>query len=257
MVGEEERYKSLTSDARDEMILREHLPAFRMTTYTALSRLFFDTVNAARKWISRRKADGYIASATLTSRRRQSGDRDYFHLTPTAVKALDLDTRLAKPLGPGGLANAYAILGFCCLGERRYHKASAREFAARFPTLLHDRLQTDYYYRDDDFAGDGWEQKARIGYVYPDTDRAVPTIVNRLEELIAARRAIDEWREKVIDRDRFLIAVVTTSGEKRKRILEALEAQPRTVPVRIVVHEDIREVIPQKGNRATSSRTDA
>ncbi|MBU0716955.1 MAG: hypothetical protein KJ749_01795 [Planctomycetes bacterium] len=225
---------------RDSEILA-HIRCFRMSTYEVLHRLFFEgnELDAVKSWVRRLRDAGHLDTADLIYPRK------YVYLTPKAVVRLYGDSgKGAKPLGVYALARQFAVLSFCCLGDTLHRKLTVAEFRAKFPTLAENTLPKDFYYVDKDTS------PQRLGFIYVDHGGSHPRrIYDRYRRIVTQRFKFPTWRREVIDRDRFIVAVVTAKSERKKRIEEAFaehlapHAGKRLVPHRIDVVPDLIHLI--------------
>jgi len=246
MVDDEGKTAARFND-RDFAVFRYHLPRFRLTTNEALRRLSrVSSVNAVNKWVSRRREQGFLTTAPLP------GDQglDFHQLTEKAVEQFGLESKLAEPLRGQTFTRFYGMLSFCWLGPRPYRKLSRQEFSDRFPELLHRNLeQPHYYYLDDDYAASDLEPKKRIGYLYVDDGKSMRAVSKRIRELMSQRLRLMPW-SALIDRHRFLIAIVTTDKDKQWQLEMELKQNRPPVPIRVDVRTDLEPVIPEKPPRA-------
>jgi hypothetical protein len=236
---------------RDLTILREHLPRFRITTYEALYRLFFEPkgkkMNAVKSLIRRLREGGYLDSCELPGETRKLA---YF-LTEHAVSQLKITPlSLSKPPPAGQLPTLFGGLAFACLGESQLRKIAATEFEQQFPELAANDLPTDIYYLDRDYEDEKYPAQKRLGIICIDTNNSLRRLLQVVHERIKMRIKIDAWKKDVIRKDRLLITVLTMDEDKAKQIREALKKEAsHDVPVRVVVRKQLRDVLPQ-GPRA-------
>jgi hypothetical protein len=219
---------------RDVEILN-HIRAFRMTTMEVLHRLFFEgqDIEAVKSWQRRLRHAGFIETAHFIKPRK------YIFLTGDAVQKLYGEPEKAGgALSPFVLARQYGALAFCCLTGSVHRKLTFREFREKFPALAENkRLPTDFYYIDKD------TQPNRLGFIYVDHGRRAERIYQRYRQIVAQRYKLQTWREQVINRDRFIVAVVVAKQEKRARVEEAFRARRPTVAYRVEVVPDLIHLI--------------
>jgi len=236
-----------------EAILRGHIPTFRITTYEVLAHLFFNTTNAAVKWVKRYEKDGYLQSGLLHD---AEGKAKYWYLTPDAARKLVSPKSKSLGHAPGSkLARFYGMLLFCCLGEvrgkQRYTKLTPPAFAERFPQLAPDTgLEApESYYVDHDFAIDGKPALKRLGYLLVDTSRELRSLIHKYNTVVRARLGWRVW-VSLAERDRFIVTILTFDRDRANQIREELERQLRPVRYRIEVFPQLDDVIPFKVKHA-------
>lgn len=218
-----------------------HIRAFRMSTFEVLHRLFFEDnePEAVKSFVHRLREAGYLDTADLIYPRK------YVYVTPMTVRRLFGESgKGAKPLGVYALARQFATLSFCCLGDTIQRKLTATEFREKFPTLSDNTLPKDFYYVDKDTS------PQRLGFIYVDHGGSDPRrIYQRYRRIVTQRFRFPAWRQEVIDRDRFIVAVITAKEERKKRIEEAfaehqaVRADNRLVSHRIEVVPDLIHLI--------------
>lgn len=210
----------------------DHIRTFRMTTLEILQRLLFpdQQIEAVKSWRRRVKHAGLIGGGDFIH------PRDYIRLTPLAVQKLYGEA--GEPLTPFTLARQYGILAFCCTLETLQRKLTSRDFCEKFPNLADgNHLPRDFYYVDKDSS------QQRLGFIYIDHGRTARRIYVRYRDLVAKRFKLPDWRQEVINRDRFIMAVVTAKPEKKKRIEEVFREQRPKVSYRIEVVPDLIHLI--------------
>jgi len=219
---------------RDRQILA-HLRTFRMTTTEVLQRLFFSgqDVEAVKSWTRRMKQAGVIGSAPFIKPRK------YIYITEGAMERLFGETpQSGGPLTAFSLARQYGILAFCCLGTTPQRKLSRREFQEKFPNLSGgNKLPQDFYYVDKGST------PQRLGFIYVDHGSRAQRIHQRYRQIVAQRFTILSWRTDVIDRGRFMVAIVTAKPEKAKRIEEFFQSKHPEVAYRVEAVEDLIHLI--------------
>lgn len=239
---------------QDIDILVGHIPTFGMTTNAVLAQHFLGKTAAAKKWAYRMHTGGHVESAHLGLRTK------YHRLTAEAVRLFRIPNgdRLTRPLGPGARRALYGVLAFCHLGQKVYRKLTYPEFVDRFPALdLNGPI--DCYYRDTD--GPTTSPK-RIGYILVDCGRDVRRVTQRLHELITQRLNHDAWRP-IVDSQRFVLAVVTTTEAKRRQLEDAIRERQddrhlhRNVPIRVDVRDTLCELISDQEHETDEHETAA
>ena len=224
---------------RDEQILKEHFARFRITTLEALQRVYWAdrTLDAAKKWSQRMRAGQYLRHGEL------GNGRQFFYPTHKTVALAGLSRRATAPPKGYDLARLYGVLSFCCLGPVRHEKIASMEFHQRFQKLCAPSLDQSLYYADTDFETDRFPKHNRIGYLLVDAGSRVRQMLQRFRHVISQRLKSPLWHQ-CIERDRFLVTVVTADPDKLRRLGEALAAIHQPVPFRIEVRLDLRDVVP-------------
>ena len=219
--------------ARDVEIL-DHVRTFRMSTREVLHRLFFagQDIEAVKSWIRRVKRARLIDTGDFIKPRK------YLYLMPEAVQKLYGEpAKAAGPLTAFPLARQYGILAFCCLLETVQRKMTSREFCDKFPKLADNTLPKDFYYVDKETS------PQRLGFIYVDHGRNAQRIYQRYRTIVARRFDLPTWRKDVIDRERFIVAIVTAKPEKKKRIEEVFADKRPWVAYRIDAVPDLIHLI--------------
>jgi hypothetical protein len=237
----------VTVTERDERILA-HVLRFRVTTYEALKRLFFpeNGLDAVKSWVRRMQTGGYLRSAHLLAPRR------YYYLTPKAARLFGASDKVARDLEGGGLLRVYGILAYCCMEGRVRRKLSRQEFEGTLPELVQPSLvasSTSYYLDDDEVLGR--PSKRRLGFVLVDSGRASRRIHSQVRHVIAERFKFPEWRQLFAD-DRFILAIVTVSPQRKEAIEKTLRASSHTVPWRVAVVSDLKALTDVADRRAVA-----
>ncbi len=186
-----------------------------------------------KSWRRRVKHAGLIDRGDFINKRK------YIRLTPLAMqKIYGEPAKAGVPLTAFTLARQYGILVFCCLSGTLQRKLTRREFCEKFPKLADgNKLPTDFYYVDKDSS------PQRLGFIYVDHGRDARRVYVRYRDIVAKRFKLPAWRQDVINRDRFIVAVITAKPEKKKRIEEVFREQRPKVPYRIEVVPDLIHLI--------------
>lgn len=216
------------------MDILAHIRAFRMTTMPVLQRLFFadQDVEAVRSWKRRLRRAGLIDTAPFI------GSDRYIHLTVAGWKKLgDEPPKGRTTLTAFPLARQYGMLAFCCLLVTVQRKLTGQEFIEKFPALADNALPKHYYYVDKD------TQPQRLGFIYVDHGRRAQRIHQRYRDIVRQRFNHPRWREDVLNRDRFIVAIVTAKPQKKKLIEEVFGEQKRLVPYRVEAVPDLIDLI--------------
>jgi len=224
---------------RDELILREHLGRFRITTIEALQQVYWHdrTADAVKKWSQRMRAGEYLRCGDL------GNGHQFFFPTQKTTTLAGLSRRFAKPPTGYDLARFYGVLSFCCLGPTKYEKISSIEFHQRFGQLCSKSLDQSLYYADTGFQDERHPRHNRIGYLLVDAGGRLRQVLARFQDTISKRLRVPVWH-RWIERDRFVITVVTADAQKARRLRDALAAIRQPVPFRVEVRLDLRDVVP-------------
>jgi hypothetical protein len=210
----------------------EHVMRYRLTTREVLHRLFFPDceINAVTKVTSRLTTHAYLNRFELDSL------RSYFVLGPVAAKILGISLKKTRQPGALALARDYAVLAYCCESPELRERLTVREVHERYPDLLRGKLDSSHYYLDHDGT------TARLAYMSVDLGGTPDGLLSKSREALNARLAIPAFKQ-VIDHDRFLIAIVTCSNEKRGAIEDALKRHTWPVRFRVGVVPDLVSLI--------------
>ena len=210
---------SVTADNTKGEVLADkvlnRIRLFRVMTFQALCQMLYEHEPQALKSALRRlKESGYIETAHLLI-----GNRKYYHLTKKClIKRFGDSPKAAGPLGALALPEHFGMMSF--FSEQTNHtKLSRSEFQKLFPKLcLVTGLRTGNYYLHKDTDG-----KKLLGYIYVDRGSADFRIVSKIRSKIVAPRLNDtSWRKQIIDKNRFVISIVTTTPVKAAAIEDAL-----------------------------------
>lgn len=218
---------------RDLEIL-EHMRTFRMTTMPVLHRLFFadQDIDAVRSWKRRMRGAGLIDTAPFVRYEK------YLHLTLAGWKKLgEQPPKGRTTLTEFPLARQYGMLAFCCLLDTVQRKLTAREFVEKFPSLADNSMPKDYYYVDKD------SQPQRLGFIYVDHGRKAERVYQRYRDIIRQRFKHPPWRQDVIERGRFIVAIVTAKPAKKKLIEQVFAKQKLWIPYRVEAVPDLIDLI--------------
>ena len=210
----------------------EHIMRYRLTTREVLHRLFFldSAPNAVTKVTSRLVEHEYLNRFELDSR------RSYFVLGPAAAKVLGISVKKTKQPGALALARDYAILAYCFDGETVRERMTVREVNERYPSLMRAKLDSSHYYLDNDGT------VTRLAYMNTDLGGSPEHLLSRCREALDARMPLPAFKT-IIDQDRFLIALITCSDEKKAAIEDALKRHTWPVRFRIGVVPDLVQLI--------------
>ncbi len=222
---------------RDRQIFRDHVQAFGLTTYEILRQLYWPTgkLHAAKSWVRRMKEGGYIDGAALIPPAR------YFYPTEKGTMAFHLRS-VRSMRSPAVLADAYAVLLFCCLADPPLRKLTAASLAEKLPELAASSLDAEHYYLDEA------DSKRRIGFIYVDMRQKPEQIWRRVQDRIAKRMSVAPWRE-LIRSERFSVSIVTPHVDAARRIQEERVKLHSAIKIDIAVR-DYGDVIPTRGRHA-------
>lgn len=240
-----------SENSRDAAIL-EHLRRYHLTTPEVLHRLFFPGVglNAVRKVTSRLIREKRISPAPLFEQRK------YFVLTPREAERLGEHRSIGRKFEYQGLVNAIGLLSFCVTNA--VQKFTPREFAERFPELVIPGVRSGNYYLEPEETPEG--RKNRLGFIHVDYGATPETIVWKVRKIISRAYSLPAFSQ-VIQKGRFVLAIVAPTEAKVEEIKIALLAQPPSpVLFRIQAHPDLAELLSRRGrlkdNRARKQKPD-
>lgn len=236
MVEAAEPSKTIRITDRDVRILGDHVACFRMTTYEALQRIYWPDgeINAAKSWVRRMKEAGYLSGAPLYGAHR------YFYPTAQAVNEFQLEHATVGFRKAVQLAEAYGILDFCCLGHRPLRKLSPLAFRENFPELVLGRQVPSEYYLDDEGG------RRRLGYIFVDTRRQLNKIRARIRTLISERLGSEAWKLSIIQKRRFVIAILTIRPQRQKQIAQYVEDLHPEIEFRFACIPALGDLLPGK-----------
>jgi len=211
---------------------------YRLTTPEVLHRLFFSDVdrNAVTKVTSR------LCDRELLLSHQLYASFTYFTLGRHGARITGLAGKKVGPLGPKTLYREYGTLVFCCMADPPREKFRVRDIAAKHPELLARRIDSSHYYTDCE------KDTRRLGYIWVEgggpTDHIVRTVGT---DIIDRRRSIPLLREN-IDNQRFVVAVVTCSEDKRTEIAAAFRKIITPYFVRIEAVPELIHLLPGARN---------
>ena len=205
---------------------------YRMTTPEVLHQHFFDDSlpNAVTKVTSRLTSHGFLLSHPLFA------TQTYFGLGPNGAKVMGLSPRKVGPLGPQSLLTEFGILSFCCRGPIQRERLRVCELSEYNPALLARGLDSSHYYLDTD------QNTTRFGLIRVDGGGDVAHIVRRVRQDIEHREQVPAFRQLILD-DRFLVAIVTLSNEKRSALEQELQKLSTPVSFRVEVVPELRPLL--------------
>jgi hypothetical protein len=231
-----------TAEGRDEAIL-EHLTRYHLTTNEVLGRRFFPGTNdaAVRKVVSRLIREQKLRSCRLFD------NRTYYVLTPREAVARGEHRCIAQPFNYQGFVNAYGVLWFCT--EQQVEIFTAKEFETKFPDLLIRGVQTRNYYLDPS------DESNRLGFIVVDYGTNPEKVARKIHHITSRGYTLPAFA-RLIQRERFLIAVLTPNEKKKALIRTAIEADPpQFVKIRIEVVEQLQDILVNRLKiRPTSKR---
>jgi hypothetical protein len=219
-----------TADDRDEAIL-EHLRRYHLTTNEVLRQRFFPETNdaAVRKVVSRLIRVQKLLACRLFDNRK------YYVLTPREAVARGEHRCIAQPFNYQGLVNAYAVLWFCT--QQNAEIFTAQEFETKFPDLLIRGVRTRNYYLDRS------EEPNRLAFILVDYGTKPEEIAKKIHRIISRGYTLAAFA-RLIQRGRFLIAILTPGEEKKSLIRAAIEANPpNLVKIRIDVVRELADIL--------------
>lgn len=215
---------------RDEAIL-EHVRRYHLTTAEVLKRHFFAETNdaAVRKVVSRLIHERRLRAFNLFDNRK------YYVLTPREAVARGEHRCIALEFNYQGFVNAYAVLCFCM--SQGVEIFTAKEFEEKFPDLHIRGVRSRNYFIDR--AG----ENNRLGFIHVDYGSNPERIAKKVQRIISRGYTLPAFT-RLIQRRRFIVAVLTPSEKKRAQIMAAIEADPpQFVEVRVAAVPELRDVL--------------
>jgi hypothetical protein len=230
-----------TCNNRDEAIL-EHLRRYHLTTNEVLQRKFFPDTNAAavRKVVARLIRERKIRACVLFDNRK------YYVLTPREAVARHEHRSIAQEFNYQGFVNAYAVLGFCM--EQNVEIFTAEEFETQFPDLYIRGVRSRNYFRD------RGADKNRLGFILVDYGTHPEKIAYKVRHIISRGYTLPAFA-RLIQRERFLIAILTPQDAKQALIRAAIAADPPPfVKIRLDVVPGLQEILVNRANIRPTAR---
>lgn len=225
--------------ARDEAIL-DHVRRYHLTTSDVLKRAFFPETNdaAVRKVVSRLTRERRLRPISLFDNRK------YYVLTAREAVARGEHRCIAQEFNYQGFVNAYGVLCFCM--REGVEIFTVKEFEEKFPDLLLRGVRTRNYFID------RRGETNRLGFIHVDYGTNPERIARKVQRIIARGYTLPMFT-KLIQGGRFVVAVLTSSVEKKTEIAQALAASPSPCAgIHLAVVPELRDVLL---NRATLSHS--
>ncbi len=208
----------------DRTIL-EHLARYRVSVRAVLSRL-----NDANK-VLKPALERLLGSDLVVADRSLPGNRALYQLSKKGASVLEISESRARRFGSQAMHKHLGVLLFCHVaGCKRYRLEDdeLRELVGDpLPEGTHCMAQID-------------DQPVLLGVYIPGAETSVRSIVRRVRELVVDARRVSGLRDMIMA-DRFGIALVVTTSQRRKVVSKALnrpEADGRPAlarQVRIIV----------------------
>ncbi len=224
-------YNKIDQQERD---ILEHIIRYNITVTDAVQRLFFDdNEKRAVNTLTSLKKRKYIRSYDLYPGKK------YWLLGSAAANLFNITKIITKPLRMEPLARTYGILVFCCLGDDFRTLMTIDEFKVRFPEYFVPGLPSSSYYIDND------GKKGRLGIIHVDQGSDYMRIIRRCRKITQIRMKLESFNNLILQKDGFLIAIVTAHQEKKYRLEKAIrkEKDSFSVKYRIEVCPDLANLI--------------
>jgi hypothetical protein len=207
----------------------DHLMRYRMTTREVLHSLFFEDsdMNAVTKVTSRLVRHHYLNRHTLYE------PRTYFTLGPEAASLFGITRKRTRALGSQALPHEFGILHYCCLAETPRERLRVSEVR---PEYLAKGIDSASYYYDND------GERTRLAYMRVDQGGPSAHVIRKCRADIACRRRHPPLGD-LIQKDLFLIAVITAHKEKKAMIEHALRQHSWDVRFRVEVVSDLAQLL--------------
>ncbi len=219
-----------------------HVARYRLTMPAVLSRLRQFSTAKPREMetlLNSLTDRSLVAAAPLVQRQR------YWHLTALGARRCGVPENYSGPLSEPAKIKAYAVLQFCCLGDRPRHLLTGAELGQHFPNLQRPGLPAGYYF-DPHGAGS-------LGLIRVDAGHTGrwDRVIQSVREDISSHCNQAGFR-KLAQAGRFEITVLTTFIQKAQRLTDgfALHADARRISVRVVAIPELLSFIssiPRKG----------
>ena len=219
-----------TPNDRDEAIL-DHIRRYHLSTTEALRRKFFPETSeaAVRQVVARLIQERKVRSFDLFDNRK------YYVLTPREAVARGEHRCISLAFNYQGFVNAYAVLWFCV--AHGVDIFTAKEFETQFPDLLIRGVRTRNYYVERS------ETENRLGFILVDYGASPETLAGKVRRIIARGYTLPAFT-RLIQRGRFVVAILTPNAEKKTLIRTLIEADPPTfAKIRIEVVPELQDVL--------------
>jgi hypothetical protein len=233
-VSPESQPKIPTTDDIVAAVL-QHMSRYRLTVLEALQRLsVFASVGSRRirRLLNDCQEQQLIGAAALHH------GLTYWHLQADGSRRLEPADQQHGPLSEPAKIRAYALLRFCCLSDHPRQRLTRQEIASRLPELHRHGMAGTYY-----FAPEG---PGRLGMARIDAGHhgRWDRIIQTLREDIDAHLRRPAWR-RLIEAQRFELAVLTVFPQKAERLREALAKLPHTqcIPVQLVALPELLPLV--------------
>ena len=232
--------KTKTIDEREddqdaiEAILA-HIARYRMSTFTALSRLPQFAAESPRHL--RRLLRDCREAELLSSAALHSGSR-YWFLTPAGAARCGLEESRSGPLSETAKLRAYALLLFCCLSDKPRYRLTAKELSQQFSVLHRPGMPGTYYF---DPTGKGSIGLARID---AGNQGRWDRVIESVRDDISLHQKLPGFRQ-LINARRFEITVLTVLPAKAERTVGVLKSLPEVkhIPVHVVALPELLPLI--------------
>ena len=219
-----------TPNDRDEAIL-DHIRRYHLSTTETLRRKFFPEANEAtvRQVVARLIREQKIRSFDLFDNRK------YYVLTAREAVARKEHRSISRPFNYQGFVRAYAVLWFCV--AHGVEIFTPREFEAQFPDLLMRGVQSRNYYVEPSESGN------RLGFILVDYGTSPETLQRKLRHIIARGYSLPSFT-RLIQRGKFVVAILTANEEKKALIRKQIEADPPTfAKIRIEAIPELQDIL--------------
>ncbi len=202
---------------RDQQII-EMTARYRLGTNASYQRTVFDgqSLNAVTKVTARMCRQGWLRRYPLIP------PEDYFALGPTAVRELGYSSRRTEPLGPQALPMDYAVLLYATHGERTRRRLTKEELSAVTPWMPDELTHAPYCQ-----SHNGVLELLRV-----DLGGSPQHVAKKAAADCSVRLEYAEFQE-MVDRERFQLAILTTTTSKAKLIRQAIESMSWIPSIRL------------------------
>jgi hypothetical protein len=212
---------------RDKLIL-SHIAVYEMSTFEAIHQLFFenrkvDAVKSTLRRLGEKKLDLLKSEPILGTR------KVYYRLTPKGAKQIGLKNVRCGRLGDSKLPQCYAMLWFTRFDDPSANRTPCRprEFTELFSFGDYRLPKVDFYIAEEKQLGEKGPE-ILFGFTITDFNSDIRRIVGRAKKHLRGflQRG---WFDQLIAAQRFELAILTLSEEKKRSIDLMLNRELRRV----------------------------
>jgi hypothetical protein len=203
-----------------------------MTTREVLHALFFkeSELNAVTKVTSRLADYKFLNGYDFHSGKK------YFVFGPAGAKLFGISPKKCGSIGPQALAQKYGALQFCCVGEVPREKLLVHELAAHLPSIKGKHLRASSFYIDTQ------GERPCLAQMRVDLGGPADHIVRKCRADLEQQIVLPQISE-LVKLDQFMMAIITTSKQKKDDIEDALLRHSWPVTFRVEAVPDLAALL--------------